>query len=116
MASRILAQLLIAGGAMVARAAVQAYRQAVINGQRSGVTAETLRKVTSRQMQLEEARKILGIEENLAWADIVKKYEQLMEANKRHGSFYLQSKIYRAMERLEEEKGDSNGPQQGLPK
>lgn len=73
---------------MVARAAVQAYRQAVISmwlmvcpwvmlgvlldGQRSGVTAETLRSVTSRQMQLEEARKILGIEDNLAWTDIVK--------------------------------------------
>lgn len=101
---------------MVARAAIQAYRQAVINGQRSGVTAETLRSVTNRQMQLEEARKILGIEDNLAWADIVKKYERLMDANKKHGSFYLQSKVYRAMERLEQEKEETERPQQSISK
>eukprot|EP00210_Caulerpa_lentillifera_P009362 g8925.t1 len=113
MASRILAQLLVAAGAMVARAAVQAYRQAVINGQRSGVTAETIRKATSNQMQLQEARKILGIEDSAQWTDILKKYEHLMDVNKRLGSFYLQSKVYRAMERLEQEKQEDDKKQSG---
>jgi len=31
-----------------------------------------------------------------------------MEANKKNGSFYLQSKIYRAMERLEQEKPEES--------
>jgi len=30
-----------------------------------------------------------------------------MDVNKRLGSFYLQSKVYRAMERLEEEKQET---------
>ena len=42
------------------------------DGQRSGVTAETLKNIASRQMQIQEARKILGIEDNLPWPDIVK--------------------------------------------
>ena len=49
------------------------------DGQRSGVTAETLKNMTSRQMQIQEARKILGIEDNLPWPDTVKvKIEGLM--------------------------------------
>lgn len=40
----------------------------------------------------------------------MKKYNHLFQQNEKHGSFYLQSKIYRAKERLEEEFAE-----QGLP-
>ena len=39
----------------------------------------------------------------------VQRYQHLMEANQKSGSFYLQSKIYRARERIEQEaQGDAS--------
>lgn len=40
------------------------------------------------------------------------KYDHLMEANERSGSFYLQSKVFRAKERLEQEVQEAGG---GVP-
>jgi import inner membrane translocase subunit TIM16 len=62
-------------------------------------------------MTLDEASKILDIPPNAPLEDIVKKYETLYNANEESqgGSFYLQSKIVRARERLElelQEKAD----------
>ena len=33
----------------------------------------------------------------------VQRYQRLMEQNEKHGSFYLQSKVFRARERIEQE-------------
>lgn len=103
MASRIIAQLLVAGGAMVFRAAAQAYRQAIVNGQRAGVTPESLRKAVKQEMSIQEARMILGVDGDATWEEIMKKYEHLFSVNEKQGTFYLQSKVYRARERLEAE-------------
>lgn len=107
MAAKIIANLIIAGSTVLARAAVTAYRQALVNAQRSGVNAETVKQGvrSSKQLTTQEARQILGVDSGATWDQIMKKYEHLMAANEKHGSFYLQSKIYRARESLEEELG-----------
>ncbi|KAJ3259818.1 mitochondrial import inner membrane translocase subunit TIM16 [Boothiomyces macroporosus] len=53
-------------------------------------------------MELDEAKKILDVE-RLEMEEIKKKYEKLFEVNdpKNGGSFYLQSKVFRAKERIE---------------
>lgn len=107
MAARILANLLVAGGGVLIRAAAQAYRQAVINGTKAGVQAEgKIRSVS--QMTLDEAQKILDVNPSATLAEIQKKYQHLFDVNETRGSFYLQSKVFRARERLKqdfEEKG-----------
>lgn len=54
-------------------------------------------------MTLEEAYMILGLDSSATMEEISKKYKHLFDVNEKHGSFYLQSKIYRAKERIEEE-------------
>ncbi|PSC77065.1 mitochondrial import inner membrane translocase subunit tim16 [Micractinium conductrix] len=112
MAAKILANLLVAGGTVLFRAASQAYRQAIINGTKAGMTAEGVNaaRAASKQMTLREAEMILGIESGATWQEISKKYDHLFQANEKSGSFYLQSKVYRAKERLEQE-----FQEQGLP-
>lgn len=112
MAAKIIANLLVAGGTVLFRAASQAYRQAIINGTKAGMTAEGVQAAAkaAKQLTLREAEMILGLESGATWADVMKKYEHLMQANEKNGSFYLQSKVYRAKERLEQEFQD-----QGLP-
>jgi len=102
-AARIIAQLLVTGGTVVFRAAAQAYRQAIINGKKAGVHEGTAQAFRSKKMDLVEAYNILGVSENTPWPEVVKKFDHLYGVNERLGSFYLQSKIYRAKERLEME-------------
>lgn len=113
MASRILANLIVAGGSVLVRAAATAWRQAVVNGQRSGITPESLKNAAaaSKQMNLEEAYKILGTDSNAGIEEVMKRYAHLMQQNEKHGSFYLQSKVYRAKERIEQEVQDQHGGQ-----
>jgi hypothetical protein len=70
------------------------------------MTAEGLKqasKVKKNQVSLEEAREILGIGESATWEEIEARFRKAFEANEKSGSFYLQSKIYRAHERLQDE-------------
>ncbi|KAB2062333.1 hypothetical protein ERO13_A10G135500v2 [Gossypium hirsutum] len=104
MAAKILANLIVMGSGILARAVVQAYRQALSNAAKSGVTHETLQNAVRRGgkvMTEQEARLILGVSEETAWEEILKKYEILFEKNAKNGSFYLQSKVHRAKECLE---------------
>ncbi|XP_021736645.1 mitochondrial import inner membrane translocase subunit PAM16 like 2-like [Chenopodium quinoa] len=104
MASRILAQILVMGSGILVRAVAQAYRQAIANASKTGAAQEamqnTVRKA-SKAITEQEARQILGVPENAAWEDILKKYDVLFERNAKQGSFYLQSKVHRAKECLE---------------
>ncbi|WOL15061.1 mitochondrial import inner membrane translocase subunit tim16-like [Canna indica] len=102
-ASRIIAQLLVAGSAIVGRAFVQAYRKALENANKTGVANETLQNIrrASKGMTEQEARKILGISEKSSWEDVMERYDVLFEKNGKSGSFYLQSKVHRAKECLE---------------
>ena len=110
MASRALANLLVAGGAALARAASQAYRQALANAQRTGVASEAANAASGargafgrKAMTAEEARLVLGVEASATYAEVLARYERLFASNEKGGSFYLQSKVYRARESLERE-------------
>ncbi|WVZ15553.1 hypothetical protein V8G54_013119 [Vigna mungo] len=104
-AAKILANLLVMGGGILARAVVQAYRQALTNAAKNGVAQETIQNTirrASKAMTEQEARQILGVSAETPWEEIIKKYDSLFESNAKSGSFYLQSKVQRAKECLEE--------------
>ncbi|TKY46050.1 Mitochondrial import inner membrane translocase subunit tim16 [Spatholobus suberectus] len=115
MASKILANLIVMGGGILARAVVQAYRQALANASKNGVAQETIQNTIRRAgkvMTEQEARQILGVTEEAPWEEIMKKYDNLFENNAKNGSFYLQSKVHRAKECLE---AVNQGESQGTP-
>ncbi|XP_068646131.1 mitochondrial import inner membrane translocase subunit PAM16 like 2-like [Aristolochia californica] len=115
MAGKILANLIIMGSGIMARAVVQAYRQALANASKNGVAQEAVQNAIrrgSKGMTEQEARQILGITEESTWEEILKKYDTLFERNTKNGSFYLQSKVHRAKECLEnvyQVKGEGTG-------
>ena len=106
MASKIVANLLVAAVGALARAASRAYRQALVNAQSTGVAREAGERVTSRAvfghraMDVSEAREILGVDASASYARVRERFDALFERNARSGTFYLQSKVYRARERL----------------
>ncbi|KAI5563082.1 hypothetical protein BDE02_15G093000 [Populus trichocarpa] len=104
MAARLLANLLVMGSGIMVRAFAQAYRQALANASKSGVAQETVQNIRrgSKMMAEPEARQVLGITEHSTWEEILQKYDKLFENNAKNGSFYLQSKVHRAKECLEE--------------
>ncbi|GMN33094.1 hypothetical protein TIFTF001_003967 [Ficus carica] len=59
---------------ILARAVVQAYRQALINASKKGVTQDTIRR-GSKVMTEQEARQILGITEQTSWEEVLKVFE-----------------------------------------
>ncbi|KAK7363994.1 hypothetical protein VNO80_12305 [Phaseolus coccineus] len=104
-AAKILANLLVMGGGILARAVVTAYRQALTNASKNGVAQETIQNTirrASKAMTEQEAQQILGVSAETPWEEIIKKYDNLFESNAKSGSFYLQSKVQRAKECLEE--------------
>ncbi|WIA39273.1 hypothetical protein OEZ86_005393 [Tetradesmus obliquus] len=105
MASRIVAQLLVAGATTVLRAASQAWHQALQNAHKSGVAQEAVNKAvkTASGMSVQEARMILSVDPSASWVDVTKRYKHMFEVNQKYGSFYLQSKVYRAWEALDQE-------------
>ncbi|KAL6319357.1 hypothetical protein AAG906_014031 [Vitis piasezkii] len=84
-AAKILANLVVIGSGILARALVQAYRQAVANASKSGVAQETVQNIRRGSKIMAE----------------LEKYDNLFEQNAKNGSFYLQSKVHRAKECLE---------------
>ncbi|CAA3025753.1 mitochondrial import inner membrane translocase subunit tim16-like [Olea europaea subsp. europaea] len=101
MAARILANLLVMGSGIMARALFQAYRQALANASKTGVAQEAVQNIRrSSKITEAEARQILGVTENSSWEEILQRYNNLFERNA-NGSFYLQSKVHRAKECLE---------------
>lgn len=103
MAGKIIANLIVLGSGVLLRAFSQAYRQAITNASKTGVAQEAVHNLTksSKAMTEQEARMILGINENTTVEEMLKKYENLFERNANSGSFYLQSKVQRAKECLE---------------
>mmetsp|Transcript_20618 Transcript_20618/g.36773 ORF Transcript_20618/g.36773 Transcript_20618/m.36773 type:complete len:120 (-) Transcript_20618:1852-2211(-) len=103
MAAKILANIIIAGTGVLVRAGMQAWRQAIINGQKAGMNPETLRQaaVSKHKMSVQEAQKILEVHTGATLGEIKQRYEHLFDINEKHGTFYLQSKVHRAYERLE---------------
>ncbi|ANB15087.1 Pam16p [Sugiyamaella lignohabitans] len=94
-------QVVITGSQVFGKAFMEAYRQASSASIRASATAAARQK--SGGVSLDEACKILDIEESSISQELVKKkYDYLFDVNSKEkaGSFYLQSKVYRAMERL----------------
>ena len=104
MASKLIANLIVMGGGVLLRAISQAYRQALVNASKTGVAQETVQNMAhklSKAMTEHEARQILGVSETAPWEEVVQKADRLFENNMKAGSFYLQSKVFRAKECLE---------------
>lgn len=109
---KIIAQGVVAGIAVLARALPAAYAAALQNAKKSGADKaahEAARKGASflgkSRMAKDEALMVLNLTEGEATVEAVQKqYDRYFEANKveKGGSFYLQSKIYRAKELLDD--------------
>ena len=117
MASRVLANLLVACSGAVFRAASQAWSKALQNAKASGVHAEHRAKhaagktnVSSKSskttsgggVSLDEAKKILPISTDDTKEQMLAKFDRAFAKND-DVSFYLQSKLFRAKETLGKE-------------
>ena len=102
---RLIAQVLVVGGTTLGRAAVAAYQRALQNAKKAGVDREVTRAARrAEKITADEARAILHVESKADMPcdpdEMVKRYMHLFYANEENGSFYLQSKVFRAKERL----------------
>ena len=117
MASRVLANLLVACSGAVFRAASQAWSKALQNAKASGVHAEhhhaknaygkSSSKVSSSSkttgsVSLDEAKKILPIGPAETKEEMLAKFDRAFAKNE-NVSFYVQSKLFRAKETLGKE-------------
>ena len=119
---RVIAQGILLGVSILARALPAAYASALANARKTGAdkaAEEAARKGASflgkARMSKDEALQVLNLSEGKATIEAVQKqYERYFEANKvgNGGSFYLQSKIYRAKELLDEYVAEKNKEQQ----
>lgn len=69
-------------------------------------------------MTLDEAKQILNVNDLKSLEEITKNYEHLFAVNdkSKSGSFYLQSKVFRAKERIDHELRDAINAQQAKQK
>ncbi|KAL1589300.1 Mitochondrial import inner membrane translocase subunit tim16 [Cladosporium halotolerans] len=111
MAHRIITQVVFTGARVVGRAFAEAYKQASAS-QKYAAAAQNgsaSNSLSSSGLTLEEACKILNVsppkagEANLGV--VHERFKRLFDMNdpKKGGSFYLQSKVLRARERIEME-------------
>lgn len=109
--AKFIAQIIIVGAQVVGRAFSQALRQEFQSGaaaQRASKGAQEGAKRAAANsvsgLTLQEAKQILNVQD-LEQELIQKNYDHLFKINEKKvgGSFYLQSKVVRAKERLDEE-------------
>lgn len=122
--ARVIAQVVVMTAGVVSRAFVTAYQQAVHNA-KTGNTAAMAAKPAARAknvMSREQALEILNFPTTARPPadEITKQFTRYFEANDpaKGGSFYLQSKIFRAKEALENEQAAAaaeNSQQQAPP-
>ncbi|XP_044003123.1 mitochondrial import inner membrane translocase subunit Tim16-like [Aphidius gifuensis] len=110
--AKYLIQIIVLGSQVVGRAFARALRQEIAASQeaakRAGGGAQgTKRAATNARtgIDIKEALAILNVEKPDQKELIEKHFKSYMEANSKEkgGSFYLQSKIFRAKERIDEE-------------
>ncbi|CAG7921035.1 unnamed protein product [Penicillium olsonii] len=109
MAHRIVSQVVVTGARVFGRAFAEAYKQAQATGKYKGQQGASGGSLTSSNLSIDEACKILNVkppasgEHNLE--HVMGRFKKLFDINnpEKGGSFYLQSKILRARERLEME-------------
>jgi mitochondrial import inner membrane translocase subunit TIM16 len=107
MSGKILAQLIIGLTSAGSRVFVAAYQQALSNAKRGGGTAAAGGAAINAmrgKMQSGEAKEILNLQDLKEIDEIIveEKFKKMYELNSPDsgGSFYLQSKIFRAKEAL----------------
>ncbi|KAK1997708.1 protein transporter [Colletotrichum falcatum] len=116
MAYRLITQVLFVGTRIVGRSFAAAYKQAQASSEfqraqaKNGNAAAGAKGNLSSGMTLDEACKILDVEtpkDGASASNVMERFKKLFDANdpKKGGSFYLQSKVLRARERLEKEIG-----------
>ncbi|XP_033163499.1 mitochondrial import inner membrane translocase subunit Tim16 [Drosophila mauritiana] len=110
--AKYIAQIIVLGAQAVGRAFTKALRQEIAASQEAarraggGKQGEKSAESNLRTgMTLEEAKQILNIDDPKNVDAIIKNYEHLFQVNERSkgGSFYIQSKVFRAKERLDHE-------------
>ncbi|KAJ5491449.1 Mitochondrial import inner membrane translocase subunit tim16 [Penicillium diatomitis] len=110
MAHRLVTQVVVTGARVFGRAFAEAYKQAQASGKyaaqkKNGGSAFS----SSGGLTLDEACKILNVKPPAAGETslehVMERFKKLFDLNdpKQGGSFYLQSKILRARERIEME-------------
>ncbi|XP_031733589.1 coronin-7-like isoform X4 [Anarrhichthys ocellatus] len=107
--AKYLAQIIVMGAQVVGRAFARALQQEIAASQaaakaRNSAGQHSAAASSITGMSLQEAQQILNIS-TLTPEEIQKNYEHLFKSNDKSvgGSFYLQSKVVRAKERLDEE-------------
>ena len=110
-AHRIITQVVIIGSRVLGRAFAEAYRQAAARQKyvQQGVNnaAVSISTMSSSGLTLDEACKILNVKPPQAgkanMEDATERFKRLFDLNdpQKGGSFYLQSKILRARERID---------------
>jgi len=115
--ARVLVQAAVMGISIIARALPAAYGAALQNARKSGMDATKAKAessgglFSSKRMAVDEALMVLNLTDmkssngEMDPVLVQKQYEKYFEANAvtdKGGSFYIQSKIYRAKESLDE--------------
>lgn len=108
-AHRLVSQVVVTGARVFGRAFAEAYKQASATGKYKAVKGNGGSSFSSSGLTLDEACKILNVkppqggETNLE--HMMERFKKLFDLNdpQKGGSFYLQSKILRARERIEME-------------
>ncbi|CCC67513.1 hypothetical protein NCAS_0A09550 [Naumovozyma castellii] len=107
MAHRAFVQVIITGAQVFGKAFAEAYRQAAAQSVKQGATTTARGRSGKSEyggITLDESCKILNVEDgkNLSPEKVNERFQYLFDINDKEkgGSFYLQSKIYRASERL----------------
>ncbi|KAI9820184.1 MAG: mitochondrial import inner membrane translocase subunit TIM16 [Pycnora praestabilis] len=110
MAHRIITQVVLTGLRVFGRASAEAWRQASASSQYARQAAKNpgaAANFASSGLTLDEACKILNVKPpqggKTNMEDVMERFKKLFDVNepKKGGSFYLQSKILRARERIE---------------
>jgi len=106
MAARVLIGLVVGAAQVFVRAGLSAYQQALVNARKQGMTADTVKRAGGAStMALEEAYKILGVSAGTPREEVLARFRHMWKINEGSGSFYLQSKVFRAMEAIDAESG-----------
>ena len=110
-AHRILAQVIFTGTRVVGRAFAEAYKQASASSKYAAAASkdnpQAVHNISSSGLTLDEACKILNVKPPQGGVtnmeNVMERFKRLYDLNepKKGGSFYLQSKILRARERIE---------------
>ncbi|EMG49983.1 PAM16 Mitochondrial import inner membrane translocase subunit TIM16 [Candida maltosa Xu316] len=105
MAHRLLVNVIFTGASVFGRAFTEAYKQAA-KASAAGAAGRPAKATSAGGVPVEEAMKILDLEKTeLSLDKIDEKYNYLFDVNSKEkgNSFYLQSKIYYAMDTLKKE-------------